>query len=332
MVRSLVVAGSLLVVVFAGCAGSDPGTSSSDIATFDDLGGHATETTGLIRGVVVDTAVVPIPSASVSISGPSKSNLTADTQGRFLIDGLAPGTYFVKAKAPLYHESSTSVEVVAGVNEPPVTKVQLAPFFSQKPYHLSDKKNGYFDCSQNGASPFYSSSNCLADPCPTRVDPATCNQLPTAMMNNITNQNREWHMDVGPGWQSIVLEMQWTPTAQGTSPRMGMVVSTYKPLRNPAHSFANVQMSSPLLIRLDTNVTHPTAGTTVEPFKIPVEGMDRVSYFVSARADANAPCIIAVCVPPGIALQQSFTVIWHQFYYGIVKPDWSFLKGDKPPF
>ncbi len=322
MVR-LLVAGLILGALLAGCAGTPGPTSSSDAARFDDLQGQATETTGIIRGVVVDTAVTPIAKATVLVSGPVKQNLTTDAQGRFLAQGLPAGTYLVKAKAPLYVEAQTTAEVVAGVSDPAVTKVQLQRLFSQKPFVQADHKRGYFDCSQNGAG-IYSSSNCVTDQCPLVLDPATCNSLPTRMMDNITTQSREWHMDVGPGWQNIVLEMQWTQATAGTGSTLGMVVSTFKPLRNPAHSFANVAGTSPFLLRLDVGVKHPTAAS-VEPTMIPAEGMNQVSYFVSARRDAGSPL-------PGIAFQQNFDVYYHQFYYGLAPTDWSFLKGDKAPF
>ncbi len=320
------VAACVFGLVLAGCAAPTDDTSSSQIASFDDLGGHATDTTGLIRGVVVDLAVVPIAKAAVSISGPSKHNLTADAQGRFLIDGLDPGTYIVTAKAPLFHDSSTTVDVVAGVNEPAVTKVQLTPLFSQKPFTLQDKKRGYFDCSQYGAG-IYQSSNCVTDQCPIFFDPAQCNQLPTRMMDNVTSQTREWHMDVGPGWQNIIFEMTWQSSSVATGKNLHMTVSTYKPLRDPGHWFASWASSNPFLLRLDVGVKHPTAqipsGT---PEMIPAEGMNQVSYFVSSAPDSENSFV------PAIALQQDFDVVWTTFYYGIAPPGWSFVHGDKRPY
>ncbi len=332
MLRLRQAAAVVVGLVIAGCAGGGP-ASSSEPAAFDDLKGDATATTGLIRGVVVDTAIKPIAKATVQVLGATKHNLSADAQGRFLIDGLKPGTYLLKASAPLHKDAQTSVDVVASVDEPAITKILLQPLFDQKPFTVPLIKRGFFQCSQAGATPVvgYSSSNCVTDMCPRFYDDrAFCNTLPTAMMNNLTSQEREWHIDVGAGWQQAVFEMTWTPSAEGTSQNMGMTVSTFKPLRDPAHFFASVGGGNPLRFQLDVGVPHETSQIPSEdaPFpnnltSIPASGMEQVSVFVSVRQDGFVPAI---------AYEQDFEVIVHQFYYGFPKEGWSFVAGDKPPF
>jgi hypothetical protein len=141
--------------------------------------------------------------------------------------------------------------------------------------------------------------------------------------HNLTTQAREWHADVGAGWQSIVLEIAWEASAQGTSEQLGVVVSTYKPTRNGYHQFAHVIAANPLWLRLDTGVVHPTAGS-VEPVMIPAEGMENMSYFVGVRQSGE---------PVAVALNQDFTVYLHIFHNApLTKADWSFVNGDEPPF
>ncbi|MEK6985128.1 MAG: carboxypeptidase-like regulatory domain-containing protein [Candidatus Thermoplasmatota archaeon] len=325
--------GLVALLTLAGCAASDEEALPSSLTNFDDLEGEATATTGIIRGVVVDTTITPIAKATVTVNGATKAEKVTDDQGRFLVEGLEPGTYLVKATAPFHFDSQTTVEVVAGVSDPPITKVQLEPLFDQKPYSVPIKQTGYFECSQAGAG-VYASSNCVTDHCPIVLDPAQCNDLPTKAMDNLTSQNREWHMDVGPGWQQMVFEMTWTPTAQGTSAWMGMVVSTFKPLRDPSHNFASYSSANPMRFQLDVGVDHESSTADLEPDLIPAEGLSQVSYFVSARKDGNAPtCAVDefLCTP-GIAINQDFEVIIHQFYYGLPREGWSFVAGDERPF
>ncbi|HUR63371.1 MAG TPA: carboxypeptidase-like regulatory domain-containing protein [Candidatus Thermoplasmatota archaeon] len=320
--RGWIVAATVLSLLLPGCASSGSAQAGAD--QFKGIDVPVTQTTGGIKGVVVDAAIVPIAGAKVSLALPAGGNKTAttDKEGRFVFAGLAAGTYFLTASAPLHHAAQASAEVQAGV-DPAITKIQLQPLFSQKPFHNAIKQKGFFECSQNGAG-VYSSSNCVTDQCPLVMDPSTCNGLPTKAMDNVTSQSREWHTDVGAGWQAMVFEMVWQPTAQGSSPRMGMVVSTDKATRDPAHSFANVASPSPMRFELDVGKQHET-GADVEPTTVPAEGMGRMSYFVSVRRDAGSPA-------PGLALNQDFEVFVTQFYYGTPPDGWSFVKGDPYPF
>ncbi|HUR62345.1 MAG TPA: carboxypeptidase-like regulatory domain-containing protein [Candidatus Thermoplasmatota archaeon] len=327
-------------LVLSGCSSSGAsgsGTSSDVAKSLDDIDAKVSATTGAIKGVVVDTAIVPVAGAKVTLAaGATNKSMVADKQGRFVFNELAPGTYFVGASAPLYRSSQTSVEVKAG--EPTVTKIQIQAVYSQKPYQVPTQQKGFFECSQgNLYGAFYVSSNCVVDPYRRAQGLPGGSSLPspspTQFVDNITSQSREWHSDVGPGWQVQVFEMTWEPSAQGTSPRLKIVVSTDKATRNSAHSFASVVSANPMRFELDVNVTHATAAT-VEPVKVPPEGMTRMSYFVSAGASADAVCdpVGLWCVPPGVAVNQEFKVFLTQFYYGIPPEGWSFVKGDPYPF
>jgi hypothetical protein len=332
--------------VLSGCSSSGKGSTDSqtEAVNFTDLDAKVSATTGGIKGIVVDTAIVPVAKATVKLTGQNVAkNTTTDSNGRFLFAALQPGTYFLATSAPLYHPAQTSVEVMAGL-EPSITKIQIQAIYSQKPYHVPIEKKGFFECSQAGAliGGVYASSNCVVDQCPALItfvpghDAKECNGYPTHMMDNVTSQNREWHADVGPGWQVLVFEMTWTPSAQGTSDRLGMVVSTYKPERNPQHDFASVSSGNPMRFELDLNKTGPGAQQPAGTLKtIPPEGLNRMSFFVSVRSPAGSVCnpvLGTPCVPPGLAVNQDFKVFLTQFYYGIPPEGWSFVKGDAYPF
>ena len=59
----------------------------------------AQETTGTINGTVVDAQGLPVPGATVTVTGPQGAkSATTEASGRFSVPFLAPGTYSVRAE------------------------------------------------------------------------------------------------------------------------------------------------------------------------------------------------------------------------------------------
>ena len=59
----------------------------------------AQETTGTIKGRIVDAQGLAVPGATVTVSGSQGSKTTVtDSEGRFSIPFLTPGTYAVRAE------------------------------------------------------------------------------------------------------------------------------------------------------------------------------------------------------------------------------------------
>lgn len=309
---------ALVAAMLSGCSDA-PSDDGTDTAAFDDLDVQVSATTGAIRGVVVDERIRPIAGATVALTGSVERSTTTDAEGRFVMSGLAPGTFFLTVTSPLHHPIQTSAEVVAGVEDPPIIRIQVERLFAQDPYTVQVVRDGFFECSQAGAG-LYSSSNCVYDPYRWAFGPDQ--PSPTQPVDNVTQQEREWHADVAPGWQQLVFEMVWEPTSQGTSQNMGMVVSTYKPERDGAHWFAEFEGGTPLRGQIDVGVEHESA-SGVEPEQIPPEGMSQMSYFVSVRPDGFTP---------GLALNQRFTVYLTMFHFGLPPADWSMARGDALPF
>src|SRR5947199_502756 len=63
--------------------------------------GFAQETTGALRGRIVDAQGLPVPGVTVTITGPQGGQTAvADSEGRFNFPFLTPGTYGVRAELP----------------------------------------------------------------------------------------------------------------------------------------------------------------------------------------------------------------------------------------
>lgn len=299
----------LCCLLLSGCAQSAPEDAPQE-DVFEDKQGQVDASTGLIRGVVVDETITPVAGVEVLLKATEPQSVETDDEGRFLFEKLAPGTYVLEASKPLYAGVSFNAAVVAGDATPDIVRVQISQLFDAAPSMLPIRHDGYFTCSQNGASVFYSSSPC------TTVTPAT-----NFLTDGTAPEERTWHADVPAGWVSQVFEMTWTPSAAATGQHMGLVISTYKPDRDGFHWFANMEGPNPLHGRLDVGELHATAGD-VEPRMVPAEGMTDMSFFASVRRDTAAPAL---------AIQQSFEVYVHQFINCIAPDDWSIYAGDEDP-
>src|SRR5688572_24733399 len=140
----------VLIVLLAGCSGGGEGAEAADDG-FDDLEVEVSATTGAIRGIVVDERITPIEGAGITLRGPNvEQTATSDAEGRFSFSTLAPGTYFLEVASLLHQSAQTTVDVVAGVAEPPITKVLLSRLFTQEPFVEQYKHDGFIQCNQAG--------------------------------------------------------------------------------------------------------------------------------------------------------------------------------------
>ncbi|MGB1586697.1 MAG: carboxypeptidase-like regulatory domain-containing protein [Thermoplasmatota archaeon] len=130
------------VLLLAGCA--DEGTVPDEEFVFEEEL-EATDSTGIIRGVVVDTAIIPIEGVTISINGGPSATTNAD--GAFGFEGLDPGTYFFDVTKPGYTTVQQSTEVVAGDSQPPIVRIQMLPDASFiDPFTELLQYNGFYQC------------------------------------------------------------------------------------------------------------------------------------------------------------------------------------------
>jgi Carboxypeptidase regulatory-like domain len=325
--RPVAAAVLLLGALLAGC--SDPEPSALSDSAFDDLDLEVSATTGAIRGVVVDERIVPIAGASVALTGGAAEQAAmSDDQGRFTFSNLAPGVYFLAAQAALHEPAQTSVDVVAGVAEPPVTKLLLTRLFTQEPFVEQVKNDGFIQCNQAGI--VYASAPCVTDftglagsnlnGTVPGCTPGGC----APQLRRILTEQRGFTYAVGPGWQQIVQEMTWQESSD-TFSRMGITFSYNETQRIASHWYARSDSTSPLRMQIDVGVVHPDAQIPEGyPDRIPAEGHPDLYYFVGVRQDTFPV--------PAVAVNQNFQIFSTAFYYGLPPVDWSIVNGDPLPF
>lgn len=300
----------LSAFLLAGCA-SGGGKAAAGGSTGDaSLASAQPAGTGAIRGVVVDEAIRPVSNATVALSG-NQLNKTAATKadGVFEFDAVPPGTYFLRVTHLLFGPVQSTVAVDAGKVSTP--KVQVQHLFSQAPYHESIKFDGFIQCG-------YSVSGAISSICVNDythfVGPTTCPQCEHLV------DNRGTVFPVGAGWQTQVDEMVWDPSASGTSTEMSETISFYP--RVASHWYCQAGGPSPVLMRLEANVTCEQSQGTPQPF--PPGGLNNTYIFAATQAPSGQPVSFTV--------SQRFTMILSTFYYGKPPAGWSLVAGDDYPF
>ncbi len=142
--RTLSIALIMVTLALAGCAENAPAEDQDDLETkFEDI--DVDDDKGAIRGIVLDPAIVPIEGATVTIKSlgiEAKTNV----DGAFIFADLDPGTYFLSAKKIGFSPAQTSVSVEAGVDTPPIVKIQLVPDLENLPFAEVSQYTGYLQC------------------------------------------------------------------------------------------------------------------------------------------------------------------------------------------
>lgn len=143
--RGLAAAATLSILLLAGCTSEAPAVEVPP-ADFDNLDLESTATTGIIRGIVVDSAIRPIAGASVTLKATPEQTAVSSEDGAFGFDGLEAGTYFMSVHKVGFIDVQQSADVVAGVEEPAIAKVQLVSDGKPTPFAVAYKVEGIIEC------------------------------------------------------------------------------------------------------------------------------------------------------------------------------------------
>jgi hypothetical protein len=304
----------LFSLVLSGCAssaGPDAGDGSSQ-EDFDDLDLDATSTTGIVRGLVVDDRIVPIPDAAVALRAPDgEQTATTDAQGRFGFDDLPAGTYFISASKLNYESVQTAVEVVAGEDDPAPVRVLLTRLFSVEPFSFTTKFEGFIQC---GYEAIIITSLCLND-----YETILVPDIPPTLKEVFDNRGYVSALD--GNWSTLVFELTWEPTAQGTSEEMFLLVSYWN--RTASDWYGQEGGEPPVvMLRFEAGEDHASSSGDV----IPEEGLPDLYAYGGIQ---GSHCVVG-CV--GLGFSQDFTIFQTNFFYGKPPEGWSFVAGDQPPF
>lgn len=308
--RTVMVASLLLTALLAGCSGGSPADEPTE-QDFDDLGLTASDTTGVLRGVVVDAAIRPVAGVEISITGPSEGKTTTTADGLFGFDGLAPGNYFVKASKAGFQAAQQNAEVVAGVAQPDIVKVLLSVDPTNAPYVSTLLFEGFIECSGSFVA----------------FGLAVCSTAGSANDRFI----QTYTLDRPPAF--VQSEMFWEST-QAVSPELDLVFSA------PGEgvlldNYAEVWGPSPLLLQVnETLAANRSLGSgedlMIRVFNQPVEGTESGDP-VEGDACIDRPVLGGCTTGVGVTVQQQFTIITNVFYGFLPNDGWLYAVDGAHP-
>lgn len=179
----------LLALPMAGCLGGD---GAADVTLAADE--------GLLRGVVVTGAIVPIAGATVTLTPGGLAN-TTDANGAFAFGPLAAGSYRVDVAADGYAAGSLVTEV--GPGRDGVVSVVLQATRTDVPYFELEHVEAYIECSyaQNVAGVVGGDFSCFG---------LTDLVLGVDIDNDVNTF--PLHVNEG-GFRGLLFEMVWEPQA-----------------------------------------------------------------------------------------------------------------------
>jgi len=320
----------LAVVLLSGCAAKAGGAKPAPT--------QATATTGILRGLVVDTAVRPVAGANVTVhASGGMLNATTGADGLFRFAGLAPGEYLVEVAKPYFSAARSTVDVHAGLSDPPVAKFIIEFQSATVPYADVYKYEGFYEC---GAYQVRVCSNVnIATWVVVCADTGVC-------AGNVTNDRTLLFQWIPAGVSFLQAELSWQATLDS-----GKVLTMLMGGGNEAELKQGVNLPaynsttgpSPLMGRVTNHegpgtwcarVPSPPCQTpdTLNSSKIGTERALLVQVDAGPTVDAGADCVAFSPCGAGFAAQQPFSLFTSAFYNYEPPADWLFAEtGAVPP-
>lgn len=296
-------------------------------------------TTGVLRGLVVDEAVRPLAAVTVLVqtnAGPM--NATTGSDGLFRFDGLAPGEYLIRVNKTFYAPAQSSVDVHAGVLDPPLVKLQLTFEARSVPYAAVYKTEGFHECGTN-VFRICSNVNIL-----TWIVLCTdSNQV--VCLGNVTQDRSLFLVPIDGVPTFLQSELSWSATLDtGRSLSLLIGGANYTELQQGmGPAFNGTEGESPLMTRISNHepadtwcVRHKQPCTAPDVLNSSKIGRERsLLVQVDAGGTYSAPvpgCDTLGACGAGFSAQQPFT-LFTTVFYGYEPPvDWLFTtNGQTPP-
>jgi hypothetical protein len=277
--------------------------------------------------VVVDDAIRPLSAANVSVhlGGKVVQAKTTGPDGAASFEALAPGAYFLQANKTNYLEVQQSVDVVAGVTAPPVTKLQMPLRTGNLAFYQEFKFDGFLQCAAGGGNWCFIANYypCFAE-----------QQAGQPCTGNLTSDNSFYAIDKPltdlqrvPDW--LQAELIWDST-QAVTPDMTLRTDIDLPGNVTIDNTTSATGASPVLV------------------VVPPENMTQwqlgVKDGLALEVFPGSPPELCAIQPPevpnvgrvnlcslGMSVQQRFTYIVHVFY-GYKPPEgWRFTTDGTVP-
>lgn len=272
----------------------------------------ATPTTGVIRAVVIDDAIRPVAGARVAVQvGEVVREAVTGGDGFAGFEGIQPGAYVVEAGKVGFEPARTTVVVEAGVDDPPVTKLQLIFVPGAAPFVVERSFEGFMQCATGAAG--NSANLCFI----ANYYPCFAQQTAgQACMGNTTSDRSFYRVPFfteygrAPDWTQV--ELVWEST---------QTVSDELQLR------VNVDEG-------ETPIDYARTGSGTSPVVVTINGTQATEWELGTARSVQLEVFTASSVggdPVGLAANQQIRYFVHAFY-GYVPPEgWRFSDGNGVP-
>lgn len=306
----------VLCLLVAGCAQDGGGADEDEV---QDIGVEleATDTTGIIRGVVVDERIVPLVGVNVTLTQAPGLSTRTNENGGFGFEGLEPGTYFMQVEKIGYFSVQASADVVAGDPEPPLVRVILKANPVAKPFWQASTYEGYIQCTTSVL--------------------VLCGIANVLTGDDITNDRFAWDQYFASNASLIQAEMVWD-TTQALSPELYFELEALNDACEKDDDERYESVGSFLNNTSGVSPIYATINQTqVEAWDIGEVCPVWVSIF--SGGVSGAPCLDAVPDPlnrvpgwcVGFTVQQRFTMFFHTFHGYMPPAGWRFAEQGDPP-
>lgn len=301
---------ALVLIAFAGCA-EDAAPAPADEPAFDELEVKATKDTGVIRGVVVDTSIVPIEGAKITIKSNDLS-ATSNANGAFVFEGLAPGAYFLEATKLGFASVQQGVDVVAAVDDPPVVKFQLQPDATTTPFVQPMVYEAYIQCSESVILVGYS-GGCQNDFL-VNYGPDILGRTPDFAQSEMV-------------WESTQPAGDWM-TLLYSAPGEGVLLDNYQDVEGPSPQL--VMANRTLMESYGVIDEYPLQ---VRVFNSGIEGTDIGRDYgdpVDGDNCIERPVLGGCTAGLGATIDQQISVFTHAFFNFLPEEGWRFTVDGEP--
>lgn len=141
----------LVATTLAGCTSPDA-ASPADDEIFEDV--SVSSGKGLIRGVVVDGTITPVPDAKVEVVGQDTEQRTTEG-GAFQFTNLEPGSYFLAISKPGWSRVQQGAIVIADEEKPDIIRVLLEFLPGSVPQAQTVQIQGFIKCGAGTPATFH---------------------------------------------------------------------------------------------------------------------------------------------------------------------------------
>lgn len=309
-----------LAMALAGCADSGTPDTDPDEEGFDDVDLDATDETGVIRGVVVDASIVPIAAATVTLQNLEVSTETNDN-GAFGFSDLEPGSYFLEVSKVGYESVQTSAEVQAGVDRPPIIKIQLPANPEELPFVVPLAQELFISCGFKAANYVF--------------DAGWCDPTGNLGMEDRDRSATTFETGTEQGPQYYQSEVTWKanqPASQGLVTIQCARDNTACGSGVGSDRICNVRGASPLICKIAADTPSNTVPGGGNNFTTIRDGEGFGSIFsVGLYSNCAVTCDpVTGVLGVGLALDQEVQAYVHVFYNFQPEDDWLFIE-DGPP-